>query len=85
MLDLNKKMAELRAQADTTHRAAKDKRTEAARIYSTVDRIWAAKVVSDEIRSEFKAIGLADLEPDLIDKTIDEAVVRIVEGGGLSA
>ena len=82
MIEFNKKMAEVRGEADMAYKAAKNLQKDAATLYSKADRIWASKIVSERIRENFLKLGNVTLEPDFVNSVIDGSVESLISGDG---
>lgn len=78
-MDINKKMAELRTEADKSYTMAKDLKKDAAETYQKVDRMFTAKSFSEVIKKEFMRLGHVALEPDIINGAIEKSLKEYIE------
>lgn len=72
MNDINKRLADIRSEADASYQAAKNLQKDAGRLYSRADRLFGAKKAFEAVEAHLMSLGFP-FEPHIIRQAIDAA------------
>lgn len=83
-MDIQKKLLDLRDDADVALKASKNLRTDAAKAEAAFNKWWGAKAACDAFRAELLKFG-PPIEPHIVEDIVERSLTSLSDSGALGA